>query len=113
MTAPPPLLHLGDRTALADVAAAAGLDRDAALAFLASQEGTDEVRAEPAQAVDVGVTAVPTFIFDRKVVLQGAQSPKLILELSPRSPRERSRPPPSGSTLTRPNATFRGTAPQL
>ncbi|WP_338673557.1 DsbA family oxidoreductase [Streptomyces sp. SCSIO 30461] len=72
---------LGDRTTLADVAAAAGLDRDAALAFLASREGTEEVRAELAQAVEVGVTAVPTFVFDGKVVLQGAQSPELILEV--------------------------------
>ncbi|MER5778991.1 DsbA family oxidoreductase [Streptomyces sp. NPDC002039] len=72
---------LGDRTALADVAATAGLDRDAVLSFLASQEGVDEVRAELAQAAELGITAVPTFVFDGEVVLQGAQSPELILEV--------------------------------
>ncbi|MFJ8017047.1 DsbA family oxidoreductase [Streptomyces sp. NPDC096339] len=72
--------HLGDREALAGVAEAAGLDRAAALAFLGSTEGAEEVRAELSEAAALGVTAVPTFVIDGTLVLQGAQSPEVLLE---------------------------------
>lgn len=71
---------LGDREALAGLAEAAGLDRAAALAFLASSEGAGEVRAELAEAAALGVTAVPTFVIDGTLVLKGAQSPEVLLE---------------------------------
>ncbi|TLQ43632.1 DsbA family oxidoreductase [Streptomyces marianii] len=71
---------LGDREALAGLAEAAGLDRAAALAFLTSSEGTGEVRAELAEAAALGVTAVPTFVIDGTLVLEGAQSPEVLLE---------------------------------
>ncbi|MFJ5549136.1 DsbA family oxidoreductase [Streptomyces sp. NPDC093225] len=80
---------LGDREALAELAGAAGLDRGAALAFLASTEGADEVRAELAEAAAVGVTAVPTFVIDGTVVLQGAQSPEVLLEALRRAAADR------------------------
>ncbi|WP_441248326.1 DsbA family oxidoreductase [Kitasatospora sp. McL0602] len=72
--------HLADHEALAGVAAAAGLDRDEALAFLASPDGTDEVRTELAEAAALGISSVPTFVFDGKVALQGAQSPEVLLQ---------------------------------
>ncbi|MFE1413256.1 DsbA family oxidoreductase [Streptomyces sp. NPDC058746] len=70
---------LGDREALAGLAEAAGLDRAATLAFLTSSEGADEVRAELSKATALGVTAVPTFVIDGTLVLQGAQSPEVLL----------------------------------
>ena len=44
------------------------------VAFLASDEGTDEVRREIAEAQEMGVTAVPTFVFEGKWAVQGAQA---------------------------------------
>ncbi|MFE1804827.1 DsbA family oxidoreductase [Streptomyces sp. NPDC059533] len=85
---------LGDREALAGLAEAAGLDRAAALAFLTSPEGTDEVRAELAEATDLGVTAVPTFVIDGTLVLQGAQSPEVLLGALERAAADR-RPAPT------------------
>ncbi|MGW3056583.1 DsbA family oxidoreductase [Streptomyces goshikiensis] len=88
---------LGDREALAGLAEAAGLDRAATLAFLASSEGADEVRAELAEAAALGVTAVPTFIIDGALRLQGAQSPEVLLEALERAAADRS---PAGAAGT-------------
>nr|WSW63828.1 DsbA family oxidoreductase [Streptomyces sp. NBC_00998] len=82
--------NLGDREALAGLAEAAGLDRATALAFLASSEGADEVRAELAEATALGVTAVPTFVIDGTFVLQGAQSPEALLDALERAAADRS-----------------------
>ncbi|WP_371493728.1 DsbA family oxidoreductase [Kitasatospora sp. NBC_00374] len=73
--------HLGDRTALTDIGVAAGLDRAEVAAFLTSPDGVDEVRAELAEAARLGITSVPTFVFDGEVAVQGAQSPELLLEV--------------------------------
>ncbi|GAA2143294.1 DsbA family oxidoreductase [Kitasatospora kazusensis] len=73
--------HLGDHTQLAEIGVAAGLDRDRVVAFLASQDGAREVRAELAEAAGLGVTSVPTFVFDGRVAVSGAQSPELLLEV--------------------------------
>ncbi|MDH6137614.1 putative DsbA family dithiol-disulfide isomerase [Kitasatospora sp. MAA4] len=73
--------HLGDHAALAEIGAAAGLDRAEVAAFLASQDGVAEVRAGLAEAAQLGITSVPTFVFDGAVAVQGAQSPELLLEV--------------------------------
>jgi predicted DsbA family dithiol-disulfide isomerase len=71
---------IGDRAVLADVGAEAGLDRTEVERFLASDEGTKEVRAEQRKARESGVDAVPTFIIGGKVAVTGAQSPEVFLE---------------------------------
>jgi predicted DsbA family dithiol-disulfide isomerase len=71
---------IGDRAVLAEVAAGAGLDRAEAERFLASEEGTQEVRADERRARERGVDAVPTFIIGGKVAVTGAQSPEVFLE---------------------------------
>ncbi|WP_432026295.1 DsbA family oxidoreductase [Streptomyces sp. 1222.5] len=71
---------LGDHEQLAEVASAAGLDREAALVFLASDEGVEEIRSELAAAAELGISSVPTFVFDGRFAVQGAQSPELLLE---------------------------------
>ncbi|WP_035795128.1 DsbA family oxidoreductase [Kitasatospora mediocidica] len=72
---------LGDHAALTEIGTAAGLDRAELAAFLASQDGVKEVRAELAEAARLGVTSVPTFVFDGELAVQGAQSPELLLEV--------------------------------
>ncbi len=64
---------LSDPGTLTELAVAAGLDRERVTAFLASDEGADEVRAEIDQAHQMGIGAVPTFVFEGRYALQGAQ----------------------------------------
>jgi predicted DsbA family dithiol-disulfide isomerase len=71
---------LTDRETLADVAARAGLDRDAALRYLESDEDRDEVLQADIEARRVGISGVPFFIFNRRVGVSGAQEPDVLVE---------------------------------
>ncbi len=71
---------IGDREVLADIGAKAGLDRDAVKAFLESDAGVNEVRAEEETARQMGVDAVPTFVIGGKFVVSGAQEPDVFLD---------------------------------
>ncbi|MGH6923246.1 MAG: DsbA family oxidoreductase [Propylenella sp.] len=65
--------NIGDRAVLADIAADAGMERDAVAARLASDEDGAAVSAEIAHAQQIGVTGVPTFILAGRYGLVGAQ----------------------------------------
>lgn len=71
---------VGDLKVLADLAVAAGLDRERAAAFLASDEGADEVRLEENMAMSNGISGVPTFILDGEELFSGARKPDMIVE---------------------------------
>jgi predicted DsbA family dithiol-disulfide isomerase len=62
---------------LCAAAASAGMDPDAVQKLLFSEEDLDEVKAEDAQAREMGVSGVPTFIVDEQYALQGAQTPQV------------------------------------
>lgn len=66
-------------------AAAAGMDPDLIENLLRTDEDLADVRAEAAQAREIGVTGVPTFIVADDYALQGSQTPetwaKVIAEL--------------------------------
>jgi predicted DsbA family dithiol-disulfide isomerase len=64
---------VADHAGLTAAAVEAGLDRDRVVAFLACDRGVAEVRGEIAEARQIGVTAVPTFVFEGKWAVQGAQ----------------------------------------
>jgi predicted DsbA family dithiol-disulfide isomerase len=66
-------IDIGSHTELARLSGSIGLDEAAALAYLASPAGTDAVNADLAEARELGITSVPTFVIDRKYVVQGAQ----------------------------------------
>jgi predicted DsbA family dithiol-disulfide isomerase len=68
-------VDLGSHRELARLAGEIGLDAYAALAYLATPSGTDAVNADLAEARELGITSVPTFVADRKYVIQGAQEP--------------------------------------
>lgn len=72
-------VDLGSRAALAGVAASIGLDRSAALAYLESDAGTGAVNADLAEARELGITSVPTFVIDGKYAMQGAQESATLL----------------------------------
>jgi predicted DsbA family dithiol-disulfide isomerase len=65
---------VSDEAVLLDVAEAQGMDRDAALAWLADEALSQTVRAEQAYWLDQNITGVPAIIFDQKFMVPGAQS---------------------------------------
>lgn len=66
--------NIGDVEVLADIATAAGDDRDAVLAYLNSDEHVTNVQRMAQQISTQGVTGVPFFILNRKLAVSGAQS---------------------------------------
>ena len=68
-------LDVGDIDALAECAADVGLDPERIRAFLHSDDGIDEVRAQLAVAADSGISAVPTYVVDGRWSVPGAQDP--------------------------------------
>lgn len=69
--------NLADPQVLADAGEAGGLPRERTLAMLASDEGKAEVRGALMQAQQLGIRAVPTFVLDGRLAVQGAQSPEV------------------------------------
>lgn len=69
---------IGDRSVLADIAAAIGLDPEAIRQRLAGGDDRDAVIAEMEEAYRIGVTGVPCFIVDRRYAVVGAHPPETI-----------------------------------
>lgn len=71
---------IGDRAALARIAGNAGLDAGAVAAMLDSDGYAADVRADEREAAELGINAVPFFVFDRRLALAGAHPPESIAE---------------------------------
>mgnify|MGYP003583760406 FL=1 len=67
--------NLADTQTLIDAGAAGGLSEARVRAMLDSDEGVAEVRAQLGQAQALGIRAVPTFVLDGRMAVQGAQMP--------------------------------------
>ncbi len=65
--------NVSDRAILADIAQGVGLDRDGALAALDDESLAEAVRAEEAEALEMGIAAVPMMVINRKFMIPGAQ----------------------------------------
>jgi len=74
-------LDIGDRAQLADAAAAAGLDRAAVTAFLDTDDLRAEVQADIDEAHQLGISAVPTFVFEGQWAVQGGQETSTFLRV--------------------------------
>jgi predicted DsbA family dithiol-disulfide isomerase len=72
--------NIGDTDVLVAIATEAGLDADAARAFITSADERAAVSESDAQARQLGVTGVPFFIFNRQLAVSGAQDPATLLE---------------------------------
>lgn len=68
--------NLADPEVLVAAGAAGGLPEARVRALLAGSEGLAEVRAAITQAQAMGIRAVPTFVIDGRLAVQGAQSPE-------------------------------------
>ena len=71
---------LSDRQTLADIAQQAGMDRDEAAAYLASDADRELIEEQDRRARAIGVEGVPFFIFNQRLALSGAQPPEVIVE---------------------------------
>ncbi len=71
---------VGDAAVLDAAAAAAGLGAGWAGAILAGDAWSAEVRAEERRAAELGIHAVPTFVFGERTGLSGAQPPAALAE---------------------------------
>ena len=72
--------NLTDRDTLADVAARAGLDREAVAAYLAGDADREVIERADVEARSAGIGGVPFFIFNRRIGVSGAQDPEALLE---------------------------------
>ena len=81
--------NVADLATLADIAAAAGMDRAGTLARLQSDEGKAETAAGIEHGMRLGVTGVPFFVFDDTYALSGAQPPATLLSAMEQTASER------------------------
>jgi predicted DsbA family dithiol-disulfide isomerase len=72
---------VSDPDTLVAVAARAGLDPQAARAFLTSDAEREAVTGEDWHARNAGITGVPCFIVDGRVAVPGAVEPEVFLEV--------------------------------
>jgi predicted DsbA family dithiol-disulfide isomerase len=70
------LKDIGDPVVLANIAAAAGMDRMTVLRLLSEGADKDAVAREHMLAVQAGVTGVPFMIFGGRVAAVGAEAPE-------------------------------------
>jgi predicted DsbA family dithiol-disulfide isomerase len=71
--------NIGDVKTLVRVAGEAGLDRTETEHFLASDNGTVEVKGEEAVGRRLGIRGVPYFVFNGRISISGAQPPDIIV----------------------------------
>jgi predicted DsbA family dithiol-disulfide isomerase len=73
--------NVNDQDTLVDLAAGAGVDPERARAWLAGDDGVEETRTELRHARELGIQAVPTFVFEGKYAVQGAQEASTFLRV--------------------------------
>ena len=71
---------IGSLDVLVEIAREAGLDAEAARAYMSDEAARNAVARADAQARSMGISGVPYFIFNQKVALSGAQDPQTLLQ---------------------------------
>lgn len=71
--------NIGERAELAAIAGEAGLDADAARAFLATDEGMADITVMENRSRELGVSGVPFFVFAERLGVSGAQEVSTLL----------------------------------
>lgn len=70
---------LNDRAQLVAIAAAAGMDGASTSAFLGSEMGREAVMQSQQEAYASGIHSVPSYMIDRRYLIQGAQESRLFV----------------------------------
>jgi len=73
--------NIGETEVLLAIAGNLGLDRHAVGTFLAGGDGIPWVFEENAQAHRLGINGVPSFVFNGKLVISGAQEPSVLARM--------------------------------
>lgn len=76
---------VSDHSVLAQLAAEVGLDPEGAMTVLQSDDYTRAVRADEAEAMEIGVSGVPFFSVGGKYGVPGAQPPDVLLSVMRRA----------------------------
>lgn len=71
-------LNIASVDVLVSLAGEVGLDEHRVRRLLTSTEGVPELRAELAEAYELGITSVPTFVFEGKYAVTGAQDAAIL-----------------------------------
>jgi predicted DsbA family dithiol-disulfide isomerase len=72
---------ISDHDTLIRLAVEVGLDQQEVRELLAGERYAEEVREDERAAGELGISAVPTFVIDRKLGASGAQPPDALLDL--------------------------------
>jgi predicted DsbA family dithiol-disulfide isomerase len=72
---------IGDPQTLIQLAGEVGLDQEELASVLAGDRYIEQVRADERLAAELGISAVPTFVLDRRLGASGAHPPDVLLEL--------------------------------
>ena len=71
---------VGDRSVLTAAAQEAGMDAGVTAELLDGDAFATDVRAQEREAARLGIHAVPTFVFDGRLSLSGAQNPAVLAQ---------------------------------
>jgi predicted DsbA family dithiol-disulfide isomerase len=72
---------IGSSAVLSEVAARAGMDAELVAKLLAGDADLESVEREAGLANEMGITGVPTFIFDSKFMISGAREAELLVRI--------------------------------
>jgi len=72
---------VGDQAVLVAIAAEAGMDGALVERLLASDADLQPVEREAGLANEMGISGVPTFIFDSRLMISGAREPELLVRV--------------------------------
>jgi len=76
---------IGDHQVLTDIAAEAGMDAALVADLLAGDADAALVEREAGMANQMGISGVPTFIFDSKFMISGAREPEILAKIIDRA----------------------------
>jgi predicted DsbA family dithiol-disulfide isomerase len=79
---------IGDPGVLTDVAAQAGMDAELVGELLGKDADLDQVEREAGLASQMGISGVPTFIFDSRFMISGAREPEILAKIIDRAAAE-------------------------
>src|SRR5258708_32722058 len=72
---------IGDADVLVAIASDAGMDSALVASLLAGDADLESVEREAGLANEMGITGVPTFVFDSKFMISGAREPELLVRV--------------------------------
>jgi predicted DsbA family dithiol-disulfide isomerase len=73
--------NIGDAKVLMVIAKSIGLDTHAFSAHLESTDGISEIYAANARAHNLGVSSMPSYVFNKRLVISGAQEPNVLARM--------------------------------